>query len=299
MTKGAEMFKTLLLLIGCCLTAFPAMAQQTAQGQLQNAADKGVTAVQTTSADKSKGSAADAFRDNGTNACLCKAADGTAFACSCNNPLAINGKAKDYSKGYTAEEVGKTDGSTAKDLQPTDLIDRDNTTASHIRPEEWQERNPQHKVDVQVKPSNPLDDILSGKDAPADSHNNYYESKETDSSVGQVVNYRTSDEVKLMKQAAAQKKQQRLAEEEAKKKQDNRFENAVVGAVVGAAVTHAVFAPTSHKKQSSGGSGHGGACYVNGLIDQNKSPACCKKSCSMSGYGYEYKNGSCVCLVGN
>jgi len=213
--------------------------------------------------------------------------------------LAINGKEKDYSKGYTAEEVGRKAVDSTEDIQATDLIDRNSATASHIRPEEWQERNPQHKVDVQVKPSNPLDDILSGEDTPAGSHNNYYESKEIDSSVGKVVNYGTSDEVRLMKQAAAQKKQQRLSEEEAKKSQDKQFENAVVGAVVGAAVTHAVFAPTSHKKKSSGGSGHGGACYVNGLIDQNKSPFCCKKSCSMSGYGYEYNNGSCVCLVGH
>lgn len=63
--------------------------------------------------------------------CLCGLPNGRSYKCSCSDPRAINAP--------KPAEATKSSGGVA----PTDLIDQ-SSTASHINPDEWQERNPQH-----------------------------------------------------------------------------------------------------------------------------------------------------------
>ncbi len=137
--------KKVLLFFVCSLLCFPAFAQDTAVTQLSQSAQKSGEAQKTTSADAAKGLTNAAFADNQNNLCLCKAKGQKAFACQCNNPLAISDKEKDYQKYKTSAEQDLS-AATADTLKATDLIDEHPQTASHIKPEEWQERNAQHKL---------------------------------------------------------------------------------------------------------------------------------------------------------
>lgn len=137
--------KKVLFFLICSFLYFPAFAQDDAIAQLSQSAQKSAQAQKTTSADAAKGLTNAAFADNQNNLCLCKAEGQKAFACPCDNPLAISDKDKDYQKYKTSAEQDLP-AATADTLKATDLIDEHPQTASHIKPEEWQERNAQHKL---------------------------------------------------------------------------------------------------------------------------------------------------------
>lgn len=276
----------------CTFVSSPIFAESLAIEQLQGAAKKGNAAIETTSADKSKGAAADAFHNNGTDACLCKASNGVSFACSCDNPLAINGKDKDYSKGYTAKEVGLDANSIdSTKIKPTDLI-KESSTASEIHPEEWQERNPQHKQDIKIIPADPVDAILAGQTENKEEKQGKYESQEAVDANGQPILSGGESDVVLLNQAASNARSERIAKEEAERAEQAAkdagpdFDDVLVGAVAGAAVTHAVMgSPSSHKKK---------------IIKSGSKATGCKAKCRAVGAGWngEYlDNGGCLCVM--
>lgn len=137
--------------------------------------------------------------------CICRLPDGKRYKCLCSDPHAI--RVSDNKKA-AAQTAG-----TANGIVPTDLIDK-SSTASHINPEAWQERNPQH-----VEKNNPFDVLKKGKTtapqagqnggldailnaAPADYHP--AESSAAKGAGEEVISARDNEET-LLRQAAANK----------------------------------------------------------------------------------------------
>ena len=286
--------KKFLFFIFCGFIIIPQAGFGDAVEQLNDTAQKSVAAVQTTSADKSKGSAADAFSKNVTNNCLCKAAGRKAFSCSCDNPLAIKGK------DSASFKHSETDAYASSEIKPSDLIDQ-SSTASHIDPSEWKERNPQHvdknnpfdvlKENKTVKSQDSLDDILSGKNGGFEK----YEPSALGAQEDILTNYSKDNREELLKKVAANKK----AANEAAKKEAEAKDSApdagdvIMGAVVGAVLTKSLNntlgggkKKSVKKKTSKKTSGKASSS------SSNPCPGCAQVGCP----DYEIDGGQCVCL---
>lgn len=283
--------KNYLIIMCLFLLCAPAFAGQSALAQAQTAAQKGGVAVASTSANKSKGSASDAFRDNGTDACLCKAEGKRAFACDCSNPLAIKGAQS------ASVKAAKQDAVKGSALKPTDLIDQ-SSTASHINPDEWQERNPQHieknnpfdvlkeKKDTSAESKEKLfDDILSGlppaSSAQAVAGVDFADSSSAENGAGEEVFSSYDNEENLLKQAAANKA---AAREDREKQQASAADKSdVLGAAFIELTTAAAAGSLDAADAVSAIAGGTGGASSGGLTREacNSDRATCMKCCAV------------------
>jgi len=212
-----------------------ALAEADVQEQLRNSAQKSNDAAASVSADRSRGIAASAFTDNGTKDCLCKLPNGRGYRCSCSDPRAINA---DTNAAVQNQNLSPS-------VSATDLIDK-SSTASHINPDEWQERNPNASA-----PAAGQNTSLSGRKPSSHVRGNT-----------KGATYKTTGEYVVPSQNA--------------KTEDDSFDDALgavfVGAVMGNALsgtTHKKTKSKSHKKTSSSPNCKS-ECKANGCIWQGE-----------------------------
>ena len=212
---------------------------------------------------------------------MCKAEGKKAFACDCSHPLAIKGKESSSFKEAQQDTV------KSSVVKPADLIDQ-SSTASHINPDEWQERNPQH-----VEKNNPFD-ILKEKKTKAPSEEEEFDdilsapsaaykadapAQKATSGGDEVMRYSADNEEALLTRAAQNKKKAK----EAQAKSSGGGEGDLGAVFLGLTTAAAAGSPDAMGAITAiaGGSAAGGS--GSGLTRQacNSDRATCMKCCAV------------------